>query len=384
MRAYSVFEKFEKDSDPIEDMGIGLPAFWRKEYEKMGSSTTEIEYRKYFPKDFVSSTASHEKIVNLLYGTLKYVTLNKLSPQKAFVKISVWCNIQYNYINEFEVRKMVADVLEKHFYMKVNPDFTLQEKFVKDSDPIKDMNIGITGLWDYTLEDAATEIWEIMKQYVWKQVLQARANGRTYVLFPALITKDGCEQLAFEPNEYTMKELVKEVQKHIDHAIKVGAINLTNVKYYPIKESVNEKFEEDGDPIKDMAIGLEHYRKKFKMYSIPSEFPSMASDLKELLITAFNAPIHEIYFLSYVPEEKNNQQAYSKNPQKTLSLNEKLRDLTKDAKELYAHSIKNQFGNKIEVYETEIGMIAAYHSDVNKGTYYFSDISAVIGLEEYV
>lgn len=271
MRAYSVFEKFEKDSDPIEDMGIGLPAFWRKEYEKMGSSTTEIEYRKYFPKDFVSITASHEKIVNLLYGTLKYVTLNKLSPQKAFVKISVWCNIQYNYINEFEVRKMVADVLEKHFYMKVNPDFTLQEKFVKDSDPIK-----------------------------------------------------------------------------------------------------------------DMAIGLEHYRQKFKMYSVPSEYPSMTTDLKDLLSIVFNAPIHEVYFLGYLPDRSAGSNSYVTNPQKKLTLIQRLKDLTKDAKELYAHSIKNKFGNKIEVYDTEVGRIAAYHSDVNTGTYYFSDISAVIGLEEYV
>jgi len=138
----------------------------------------------------------------------------------------------------------------------------IYEKFEQDSDPIKDMGIGIVGLWDYTLEDAAQEIWEITKPSVYAQINDARRGGRTYTIIPSNITKRGCDKLAFEPNDFTFKQLTKAVKKRIDDAIKNKIINLDyNIRYNTIKENVNEKFEQESDPIKDMGIGFPKFLK---------------------------------------------------------------------------------------------------------------------------
>lgn len=139
----SVNEKFKEHSDPIQDLNIGLPEFWKREFERMGSSFTDVEYNKYFPNDPINNNIVREKLVNLLYGTLKYIVINKLPQQRAFVKICVICNVNYNDPNQFKIRKMAADVLEKNFSIKVNPNFNLQEKFEQNSDPIEDLGIGM-------------------------------------------------------------------------------------------------------------------------------------------------------------------------------------------------------------------------------------------------
>ena len=42
----------------------------------------------------------------------------------------------------------------------------VQEAFKDETDPIKDMGIGMQGLWDMTPEDAAVEIWATMKEKI--------------------------------------------------------------------------------------------------------------------------------------------------------------------------------------------------------------------------
>jgi len=95
------------------------------------------------------------------------------------------------------------------------------------------MGIGIVGLWDYTLEDAATEIWELLRGFVRTQTIKARINGTKFSLYPSRIIKEGCMKLAFEPNEFTTNELIKEIQKIIEKEIKAGLIDLSVVAYFP-------------------------------------------------------------------------------------------------------------------------------------------------------
>lgn len=95
------------------------------------------------------------------------------------------------------------------------------------------------GLWDYTVDEAATEIWAVMKPVVQKMIRQAKRTGQTYRLDPRKITLKGCEELAFEPDSQTLIELIIFVKAEINNAIENGELTLNdNVKY--MKESLNE------------------------------------------------------------------------------------------------------------------------------------------------
>ena len=60
----------------------------------------------------------------------------------------------------------------------------VNEKFRETTDPIKDMGIGIVGLWDYTLKDAVDEIWAVMKETIYKQISHAKRNRATFIILP--------------------------------------------------------------------------------------------------------------------------------------------------------------------------------------------------------
>jgi len=116
----------------------------------------------------------------------------------------------------------------------------VKESFRDQSDPVKDMGIGVQGLWDYTPEEAAEEIWNSRKSIVQRMVDQAKRTGRTYHLSPYAITTEGCNRLAFEPDAETFKYLVKLVKDEINQSIKDHTLNLNpNVRY--IKENMNEE-----------------------------------------------------------------------------------------------------------------------------------------------
>lgn len=118
----------------------------------------------------------------------------------------------------------------------------VQEAFKDETDPIKDMGIGMQGLWDMTPEDAAVEIWATMKEKIQKQVAQSLRNGNTFRISPSDITEYGCMTLALEPDNETFKYLTKLVHKEIDKSIKDRTLNLhSNIKYPKLEENMNEE-----------------------------------------------------------------------------------------------------------------------------------------------
>jgi len=128
----------------------------------------------------------------------------------------------------------------------------VNEKFIENSDPIKDMNIGVTGLWDYTIEDAAKEIWALMKPRIQKRITATQRFNSPYTVSSHVITERGCEDLGFEPNKHTLSYLVKLVQKEIDKSIADHTLSLPpNVKYLKINE-------ENLNPYDKIKIVREH------------------------------------------------------------------------------------------------------------------------------
>ena len=137
-----------------------------------------------------------------------------------------------------EIVKLLKDHIAKEKKSNKRVKESLNEKFTQNSDPIEDMGIGVQGLWDYTPEEAATEIWEIMKPRIQKQINLSRRRGHIYKIDPKVITEYGCMSLSFEPNNETFKYLTLLVQKEIDKSINDNTLNIhNNIKYARINEA---------------------------------------------------------------------------------------------------------------------------------------------------
>ena len=158
----------------------------------------------------------------------------------------------------------------------------INEKFTEDSDPIADMNIGMMNqikLWmesindsfydkDYALgisaENGKLDFVEYLladDAYVHANndyaLRWASENGHTEVV-KVLLTAGANVHAR---NNYALRwanfnehtEVVKVLKDHI-------------AKERNVKESVNEKFTEDSDPINDIGIGKKHYIEKWIEY----------------------------------------------------------------------------------------------------------------------
>jgi hypothetical protein len=141
-------EKFVEDSDPIEDIGIGIKNFWRKELEKEGKISSIQSSINYY------GTSNYADAAFAVYRVLKYVALKNVSTQQEIQEIFEDCieHMSSSYKDRvIKDIKKVKEALEKFFY--INVDITpfkkqsLQEKFDEDSDPISDMGIGISHIF---------------------------------------------------------------------------------------------------------------------------------------------------------------------------------------------------------------------------------------------
>jgi hypothetical protein len=127
-----LYEKFMADSDPIHDMDIGMVKKWKKIAEEVGKMTSTHFEIKYKIKNNINTR--NFDIPFIIWKILDLAGLGK-DPQTAYQEQARECNL--------ESRKLIANILEKYFFMKVNPNFKgINEKFEEESDPIRDMGIG--------------------------------------------------------------------------------------------------------------------------------------------------------------------------------------------------------------------------------------------------
>jgi hypothetical protein len=124
-------EKFQEESDPIDDMGIGMMAFWEKMFKQKGNQSSVEGSLLYFRDE------DHDKESYLIYKILKFIVQNRVTNMKSIKRKLD----EYIYYDTFEKvdRKALLKVLKKHFYIDVE---NINEKFQEDSDPITDMGIG--------------------------------------------------------------------------------------------------------------------------------------------------------------------------------------------------------------------------------------------------
>lgn len=155
-----VYEKFEEESDPIADLGIGIKKFWEKELKREGGINSIESAIHYY---------GNEKFTNeafAVFKVLKHIVNKDIDNQEDIQKIFE------DTINDLIIRRgdkieldKVIYALKKFFYIEVKPFKPkkpyLQEKFSEESDPITDLGIGI----EHVIQNKLGKLWQVNKNH---------------------------------------------------------------------------------------------------------------------------------------------------------------------------------------------------------------------------
>jgi hypothetical protein len=294
VKEHIIFEKFTENSDPIEDMGIGMKKVMQKKLdsiENMCKQAYDNNFKKYCDD-------SYDKFFIELSRTI-CVTIDRILKDPHFLKNKqkIFNKVSKEEINSFttnktkedkiKIRKKAAEILKKEFYINLNTETNLFEKFTEDSDPISDMGIGIFNKLEiYSLKKLAgktnesllicdnisnmmnlplTRIYFLdnyahfmdVDSKIWNLLLKnAKLLKEKYFVNYRL-------ELYVNDNKFLL------IEKCSDHINIFGDVNAAIAIYLNETEEINEEFTEEGsDPIHDMGIGLEYTLRK----TIPEKF----------------------------------------------------------------------------------------------------------------
>ena len=285
-----IYEKFTEDSDPIKDLGIGMLLQlkkWMKSvdhpyqdplqalevcivYAKEKNEELISKFIKYllnvgvdihYNEDFFIQSACH-------YGNLKIIeTLLDAGANihALYDKAIYWSNwgLKPNKVKNF---------LDDYFEIKEKAiKESLNEKFSDESDPIYDMGIGINVPRNFNSRD---EMNNWLSEYL-PMILRIKN-------FPENILSDSKEPKYFINVKYSNK-LVKYVAKYFSINNEPAVLYPENFhiflkRKYPhleswmIRESLNEKFSDESDPVHDMNIGILNIKKTFNTRSEAVDF----------------------------------------------------------------------------------------------------------------
>lgn len=262
---YPLYEKFTPDSDPIDDLKIGLMHQIEKFINEKEPSALREEY--------LWACAKHGKINFLIYliekGNDVHFSLDKPLRVACYMGhykvVKILLDAGANPLRPSDQNaldlaikkgnKKIIDLINKHIKEHTVKE-SLNEKFEEGSDPIKDMNIGITYKkildWVYDNVDPKT-------QWRYEDLLFICA-GLGRLDFAAFLLQE---------YDYTLVQLnqvykdLKNQQNDVYGNFEKGAKFIrTYIHKWHIGESLNEKFEENSDPIHDLGIGLKFSRVK--------------------------------------------------------------------------------------------------------------------------
>jgi hypothetical protein len=155
----------------------------------------------------------------------------------------------------------------------------INEKFTQDSDPIKDMGIGVVTWDNFTKGDVleckeryhSNYVGRIMVIYDIKKV--NKSNLKIH-----FIPYNGISVSIFRAIEYVKNNSIEKIRSESIWYLDFDNMSLAEWKKHfrflqprelKLRESLNEKFTLDSDPIKDMGIGsrrqIEEWLKKYKI-----------------------------------------------------------------------------------------------------------------------
>lgn len=139
-------EKFIENSDPIEDLGIGLRGRLKIEYDIIENKPMS-ELGEYFFGD---------KLLLVASKCIREIIKISLKEDKNKLNDSYFSEIFNNYIHQYgNLSKYGIKIIKEYFKEKFNIELkykTINEKFTEDSDPIRDLGIGGINLHKKYLE----------------------------------------------------------------------------------------------------------------------------------------------------------------------------------------------------------------------------------------
>ena len=337
-------EKFTEDSDPIRDMGIGKEVFWSKERDIIETLSNDEVYKKYFKKVLSIADARDKSLLRfVLLQTLKLMTNGKGVPSTDAFIITCGLNRESAKLRAKYIFPKVRKVLNDYFHAEIS----INEAFTEDSDPIHDMGIGMKQKLKAFIKELKEDKHPNMtfkpehnndNDLLWITARYGRLDLVKFLLDKGADIHhedDRAVRWAICNDYYDVAKFLIDRGSTVgtrDHTGKTArdlARDTRNPKMIELIEQqytkhVNEKFEEESDPVKDMNIGginrpidfknyidyhqflLDNFLTILKLKKIPSNFfPSANSgDSGEINETHF-IKIDE-YIDKYVTVKKEN------------------------------------------------------------------------------
>jgi len=298
-------EKFKEEFDPIYHLGIGMDALIRKYIISLGKYN--LESNNYTDDDFLWICARHNKFEYVKHLVDKGADLHKYADRALR-----WASKNRNYdmakyllekganvhANHNGARSLARDnndtnmieLLKK--YEEQTPrtlENVLDEKFTEESDPIEDLGIGIAGKYKKWISkfDRTHKDWVVLEhpnEQLMAAVYDDESEFFEYIIKnqranPSANNCEALRELAFKGDYKGGVKLVKlgaDLQKAIQFCKDRSGWSSTLQGLQKIREmlkdNVNEKFTEEGDPIEDMGIGKDYYKRLLKSL-YPTKIP---------------------------------------------------------------------------------------------------------------
>ena len=266
----SLNEKFVEDSDPIKDLGIGMihqiekfvklkePSAHRNEYLWTCAKHGNVKYVKY-----LISIGE-----NVHFDSEKPLKAACIMGHKAVVKVLLEAGAKVNITsdkfdnsiiyamnhNRVDIAELLKTYTEKQKDIKEN----VNEKFTDESDPIEDMSIGLPAIYNRLKKGDILQIKRKLP-YAFPRVGEYLLITKVEK-YPDMEwnTRIHCDRFR---NKTALLKALKNPKQQNDQfpnwGIKYEFFKNT-FKYIPrdkLKESLNEKFTDESDPIRDLGIG---------------------------------------------------------------------------------------------------------------------------------
>jgi hypothetical protein len=263
----SVNEKFEEESDPIEDMGIGLAGV--REFDTLKEAV------KIFVDNIKILTAGKFESKLHLRNVIKYSRDHMTIPQNTPSTLRECKNFLDGQIGERKYEPLTIKELGLRFdkqesKLQFLKDFRdeviiyalrnshVDEKFSEEGDPVEDMGIGLYGLLQEEYDKIVKMDMDDRSDYLFKNKTYLAAGNAVKSLLHLIIR----DKLLNKRNILNLEETLDDTRK--TYGISTNGVNVI-VKYFKNKfhiklpyfyKSIYEKFSEESDPIEDMGIGL--------------------------------------------------------------------------------------------------------------------------------
>jgi len=271
----SISEKFQDDSDPIKDMGIGARFAYNKlsagdilrfvkDLQIQGGGKDNPLYKEGNLLLITRIDNEHlddcdKAVYGKVYETMEDIRLKK----KPIYEINEW---YWSY-------PFFAEFFEK--YAKIRTFESISERFEDQSDPVKDMRIGQSRYKHLILDlipkkapilyGQYHDVANFLRTMIEDDRISVRINifkadqDKTNMLY---IFGGPVWLKAFAGDLKTCAALYIKSIRDVQYSSEDNTV--TVIFDHSLKESVNEKFKEESDPIEDMGIGTYAMYKNLK------------------------------------------------------------------------------------------------------------------------